>query len=122
MKRKMVWLFLILGFLFAAAHNFAMATSLYWFYPWFDIPMHFWGGALVSLGLFSLYSFKPTPISPSLAITVLALLLVAISWEVFERVIDSYNPVTYIFDTSKDLLVGLFGGLSAHFLLRRFRM
>ena len=114
-----VWFFLLFAIFFAAVHRVAMVASLYWYYPWFDIVMHFWGGILVALGVVALTSFRVITIRPSFRITMLVLFTAMISWEIFERLAGLYSPETYIFDTSKDLLVGLVGGIVGYLLFRK---
>ena len=48
---RLVILFLLSALAFAVTHLVATAGSLYWYYWWFDIVMHFWGGLLLGLGV-----------------------------------------------------------------------
>jgi len=112
-------MFLFLGLLFAAVHDFAVATTLYWYYPWFDIVMHFWGGILIVMGVRALCSLKLVPLSPTAPVIFAALVLCMVAWEAFEYAVGLYNPPTYLFDVSKDLLMGTIGGLVGYFASRR---
>jgi hypothetical protein len=45
-----------------------------------------------------------------------------VSWELFERAAGLYNSGTYMFDVSKDLIMGLVGGLVGYLVAIRLRM
>ncbi len=122
MPQAIVWIFLAVSSVFAAVHNFAVVTSLYWYYSWFDIIMHFWGGMLVVLGVYAICSLKHVPLKPTTLIIFGTLIVIIVAWEVFERAADLYNSGTYMFDVSKDLIVGLVGGLVGYLVAIRLRM
>lgn len=114
-----VWFFLLFAVFFATVHKVAIAASLYWYYPWFDIVMHFWGGILVALGVVALASLRIIRLKPDLKTTLMVLFIAMVSWEVFERSVGLYSPDTYVFDTSKDLLVGFLGGITGYLLFHK---
>lgn len=120
MIRPIVIIFVLLGTAFAAVHLFAIKASLYWYYWWFDIMMHFWGGILLALGVHAFCTFSRIHLKPTLKLVLLTLLLVTVSWEVFERSVGLYDPITYIFDTGKDMVIGFSGGLLAHIILKKY--
>jgi hypothetical protein len=122
MPSVIVWIFLLISGAFATVHNFAVATSLYWYYSWFDIVMHFWGGMLVVLGVYALCSLKHVPLKPSSLIIFATLTTIMVLWEVFEWKVGLFNPRTHLFDTAKDMSVGLIGGLVGYFAAIRLRM
>lgn len=122
MPQAIVWIFLAVSSVFAAVHNFAVVTSLYWYYSWFDIIMHFWGGILVVLGVYAICSLKHVPLNPTTLIIFGTLVTIMVSWELFERAAGLYDPTTYVFDVSKDLFVGLVGGLVGYLAAIRLRM
>lgn len=122
MPQAIVWIFLAVSSVFAAVHNFAVVTSLYWYYSWFDIIMHFWGGILVVLGVYAICSLKHVPLKPTTLIIFGTLVTIMVSWELFERAAGLYDPTTYVFDVSKDLFVGLVGGLVGYLAAIRLRM
>ena len=115
---RLIILFLILSVTFAAAHQIAVAGSLYWYYWWFDVLMHFWGGLLIGLGVHALCRLQSITLKPSLLIVVVTISLIVISWEVFERAVGLFDPASYWLDTSQDVALGFGGGLLAHFLLQ----
>ena len=122
MPQAIVWIFLLTGSLFAAVHNFAVTTSLYWYYWWFDVVMHFWGGILVVVGVYALCSLKHVPLKPTSFIIFSTLTMVMVFWEIFEWKIGLSNLQYGLFDTVKDLLMGLSGGLVGYFTALRLRM
>jgi hypothetical protein len=122
MPLPVVWIFLFVGTLFAAVHNFAVVTSLYWYYPWFDIVMHFWGGTLVVLGVHAICSLKHVTLKPTGLLVAIVLVGCMSSWELFEYSIGLYNPASYWFGLAKDLMMGTIGGLVGYFASLRLRM
>jgi len=122
MPQAIVWIFLLISGSFATIHTLAVATSLYWYYSWFDILMHFWGGTLVVLGVYALCSLKHVPLKPTSVIIFFTLIIAMVVWEVFEWQVGLFEPQTHLFDTTKDLIVGLTGGLVAYLLALRLRM
>lgn len=97
----------------AVLHNLALAFSLYWRFGWFDIFMHFFGGAVVALGLFTLKDFiKDIPDRLQYFIPVISgVIVVILSWELFEILIGVpvWEP-GYGIDTIVDLVMGVLGG------------
>ena len=120
MLHTRVIIFLILSVLFAATHALAMNLSLYYIFGWFDIVMHFWGGGLIALGVNSASTFSRLHFKPTIWIFIGVFICIATAWEVFEWFAGLYDPVTYVTDTVKDVIVGLGGGLLAHWQLRRY--
>ena len=116
--RLTLWFFLF-ATIFLVAHIVAMHLSLYWYFWWTDIVMHFWGGVLIGVGVHVLASLDSTPLRASLAWVLIALAIATISWELFERSFGLFNPDGYVLDTSMDIVLGFAGGLLAHFFLAR---
>jgi len=97
----------------ALLHYVALEFALYWRFAWFDIFMHFFGGAVVALGFFTLKDFIndiPDRLQYFWPI-ISGVIVVALSWELFEIVIGtpSIEP-GYMLDTTIDLLMGTVGG------------
>lgn len=122
MVQGTVIIFLVLATVFALVHAFAVTFSLYWYYWWFDIFMHLWGGVLIGLGVYAFSTLSKFPFHPTTKAILLTLLLVTVSWEVFERAAGLYDPTSYAIDTIQDILIGFGGGLLTHFFLRTYRM
>lgn len=122
MSHRLTLAFLLLATAFALAHAFAVTVSLYWYYWWFDIVMHLWGGLLIGLGIHALSSFRWFPFKPTTKTVLLGLLCITISWEIFEWSVGLYDPNAYVTSTLKDLFFGFSGGLLAHAMLRSYRI
>jgi hypothetical protein len=121
MTHGLVVTFVVLSGIFAFVHWIAVTASLYWYYWWFDIVMHLWGGALITLGVFAFSTLQLIGLRPTFTMVLLALVLTTGAWEVFEFAVGLWDPQTYLFDTSKDVLVGLSGGLLTYaFLWNRY--
>ena len=116
----MVLIFVLLGTVFAGVHLFATKVSLYWYYWWFDIMMHFWGGILIGLGVHSFCTFSRINLKPTLKLVLFTLLLITVTWEVFERLTGLFVTTNYLFDTAKDIVMGFSGGLLAHIILKKY--
>ena len=116
-------------FLFAS-QIISLIFSLYWKAPWLDNIMHFWGGAVVAMGMiwWTFYSAKISALTknlPKFYATVAVLGFVALAgvfWEFYEFIVDrliTKNNYISLFqqggllDTLKDLFLDLLGGLTA---------
>jgi hypothetical protein len=119
MPNKKVILFLVLSLLFLAAHYFAMQAHLYWYITWFDSVMHLWGGILLGLGVHTFCTFRSIPLAPSLGLVIITLALATGIWEIFEWYAGLFGPADYLFDTTKDIILGFSGGLLAHIVLTK---
>lgn len=115
---KSITVFLILGGLFALTHTFATVASLYWYYPWFDVVMHFWGGLLIVLGVRVLFHLGVVRKTNKRSVFGIALLLIS-AWELFEYSIGLINGPAYFFDTIKDIFFGSLGVVIGYFILKQ---
>lgn len=99
-----------MSFLLAVGHHFAYEYFWYWRYWWFDIVMHFGGGAFVALAAYLAGMRRPT--------TIVGLaLVVGVVWEVFEYMIGyTYYP-SLIADTALDLLDDVLGGVAIYAII-----
>ncbi len=119
----------ILGLIIAALHQSAITFYLYWELLWFDMVMHFLGGAWVALlGFWLVLSFIRHPSfskAQIFIITISSVLIIGILWEIFEY----FTGLSFIFrdfwiDTLSDLTMDLLGSivigwwLSLHFVSR----
>lgn len=124
MLQPIVIVFVLLAVVFAAAHALAISLSLYWYLWWFDSVMHFWGGFMVTLGLFSIATFSRFRTRPTLLFTLAALIVMTLVWEGFELwagLVDP-DPTVHLLDSTKDVLLGIGGGLIMYALFRRFKI
>ena len=101
----------------------SLAMKFHWYFSiwYFDMPMHLLGGFW--LGLVFILLFKPKSFSfNEIVQIILGFLFVALSWEVFEILIDktiTQNPFN-ILDTFSDICFGLTGSLiSVIYFLKR---
>jgi uncharacterized membrane protein YoaK (UPF0700 family) len=111
---KLPTVFFLISFSFLAViHIIALQLFLYWKFQWFDIPMHFLGGVVVALGLFTLHDLKLVIKKRHLQIFPIVLLVFAVAmlWEVYELLIGIPIESNYVVDTLTDLSMGLLGGL-----------
>jgi hypothetical protein len=105
----------------ALLHALAMHAFLYWLYPWFDIPMHFLGGAVAGFGFLSWVGERLVPLQrPTLARTLSFVLAVGIAWEIFELTFGVTGAVSWALDTSADIVLDLLGGATAFMIARAF--
>lgn len=114
MPNTVVSIFLFSFASLAIIHELALRFYLYWRHPWFDIPMHFFGGIVVALGVYTarelkLPFFKRTITFPFVLAFVL---FAAFIWELFELMGGiSVIQINFMFDTALDLILGLLGGV-----------
>lgn len=110
-----------------------IASYFYWYWRiwWFDMLMHFAGGLWVGLSILWLYFLsgrivmfpQNKTISP-IVVGVVAVLCVAILWEVFEYLVQVLFPqgTPYdILDTLSDIFFGFLGGTAASFVFLKKR-
>ncbi len=102
----------------AAMHLLGLALSLYYYFPWYDLPMHFFGGVIVALGLYVLIDLQ-LPLTSYLTrlwqFTALVL-IVAVLWEVFEVWAGIPIESNYLLDTTIDLVLGSLGGVVGYYV------
>lgn len=112
LKLTTVFFVLCLGML-AGIHILSLHFFLYWKFLWLDIPVHFFGGAIVALGLFTIGDFiREFPPRLLYVIPVMSgVIIIALAWELFEIFIGiPTNTPGYALDTIIDLVVGITGG------------
>ena len=116
---KILALFVVLV---ALLHFSATILSLYWRLWWFDMPVHFLGGAFIALSIVWLHSFSGyipghiTRILPlTFAVVILGTIAVGIGWEIFERLLGhTWSIEGYWIDTLTDILMDFLGGIVAY--------
>lgn len=118
---QLTTILLLISFsLLSVLHFLALKLHLYWQLAWFDIPMHFFGGAIVALGVFTLRDLRfisSTYLTPKHVVGFV--LFVAVVWELFEFYAGLYQASNYYADTSLDVVMGLLGGLVGYFIGKR---
>lgn len=109
--------FLIAFSVLAVIHVIAIKLYLYWQILWLDIPMHFLGGIVVALGLYTLRDLQIFPNKFLKLLPVMLLVLcVAIAWEVYELMTGITTLADLYGDTIADIIMGLSGGLVGFFV------
>jgi hypothetical protein len=117
MKHRLTSLLTLFGLvaLLGLLQQLAFAYYLYWVYPWYDIMMHFLGGAVVA----SSYIWVVTYELPEkfkryrrFAYVLAFSFFIGILWEVFEYLIGidrEYSLRVWQFDTVVDIIMDLSG-------------
>lgn len=112
-----IWPLIILSI-----HAFATVFSVYYYYVWFDSPMHLAGGA--AIGLSTYYFFRiygpRTPLWTMAILMVTTASLAAIGWEWLEYGFDAFYDSHHqpgLADTMKDLYFGIVGAMLAAVLI-----
>jgi hypothetical protein len=122
MIQPIVIAFVFLALVFSLTHWIAVTTSLYWYYWWFDILMHFWGGLLIAFGIVSLTTFRSVRLRPTLRLIFGVSLLFVLAWEFFEWQVGLLDPQLHWLDSLSDISLGLLGGLTGYALFKRYKI
>jgi len=126
-----------------AVHVFVLATGVYSQMPWFDVPMHFFGGYVMALLGLACYGWlqgfvdikpkstqKLSILAPLLIEIVFVLgfvMIIGVAWEWYEFLFDQFVGFfvekfgvaqTSLADTMNDLFNDLVGALTAWMLWR----
>lgn len=115
--------FFVTASVMAVTHYLAIELFLYWRYPWFDIPMHFLGGSVVSLGYLTARDFIPKLTQGWFTFipTIIFVFSIALLWELFELVAGITTQNGYLVDTVVDIILGLIGGTVGYFVGSRIK-
>jgi hypothetical protein len=105
----------------ALLHGLGTFFSLYWHIAWYDSAMHFFGGVIVALGIYTMadISFPVPAIVFRLAAFMAVVLSVVVLWEIFELWAGVPVEDDFFFDTAVDMILGLFGGFLGFHLGKR---
>ena len=125
MKRySFIALLALLAVLIGALHLVAIEFNLYWELPLFDVLLHFLGGVWVALTVFwFLYIYKIVPVRPAHALIfmLVGVLVVGISWEIYEYSFTVTFAANYPLDTGIDLAMDVIGALVAYRFVKTSR-
>lgn len=111
--------FLLLGLGVALAHYWASATGLYYSVGATDSVMHFAGGLWIGLGAILCFFTSGIVCLPRRdlrvvsVVTLAAVLVIGLGWEVHELWVGLADPVADRLDTAADLVFDFLGGLAA---------
>jgi len=113
LKLTTVFFLLTLGVL-AVLHRLALGFYLYWRWEWFDILMHFFGGAVAALGLFTIRDFlHRIPERFEYVVPVMSgVIVTTLLWDIFEIFVVGIPLETpgLALDTGIDVAMGTIGG------------
>lgn len=104
----------------AVSHGLALTFYFYWQLWWFDTVVHFLGGMVVGFGtlwaLTGVAHYREISFSRvrALLLVLCSVVVVAISWELFEFHFGLFDSANYGSDTSADLLAGVLGATVAY--------
>jgi len=101
---------LIAGVEFAILHALAEYFSLYWHWPWLDIPMHLYGGALLAGMIATLLQMRVLPYwldRPMFLSSGVAVVLLL--WELFGIYRYGGLKPDFFVDSVLDLVMGVLG-------------
>jgi uncharacterized membrane-anchored protein len=100
-------------------HVIALKFFLYWSTDWFDILMHLLGGVVIGLlAMFLFYTsgymkFPKDHLGSIFAMTIGAVLLVGLTWELWEIFVGFTDVLDDQADTMLDLVMDTIGGFVA---------
>jgi hypothetical protein len=109
---------LIIALVTAALYWIGLENYFFWYYPWYDIPIHILGGLTAGLwgcALAARRGFKPWQ---ALVFCLLIAVAVGCVWEIFEYVTGISRELGYWFDTTKDMVDDILGATLAVGLYR----
>ena len=114
---------LILGVQLAIVHSVAVKFSLYWEIIWFDNLIHFFGGVVLVLLLYTLVDIKvlkPLWLQQWRKTTVLVAVIV-LGWEVLGVLMLMRFKENFVTDTSLDILFGILGCIIGWWIGRQIK-
>lgn len=116
-KKPLIFEILILSIIVATLHKIALSLYLYWTTDWFDLLMHTLGGLLIGLiGIYLFYRsgifhFSGDKIWSIFFVTVFFVLVVGLSWELWEIFVGFTNVLNDQTDTIIDVLMDTLGAI-----------
>lgn len=113
MQNPLFYFFGLSLILLACFHAVALTFSLYYIYPWLDMPMHILGGITIALGYQSSYIFKKFAqfLPHTFLATLAAALVIGGGWEVYEYAVGVMTGSIFsAADTMKDISMDALGG------------
>jgi len=121
-SKIIISLIALIAILIGILERTAQTYFLYYTIWWFDILMHFLGGlwvSLIAVWFYKAFTRGKSNSRKAYLISVVAILLVGISWEVTEVLFDIAPPGSYVLDTSLDLLMDILGALTGVYIVFR---
>lgn len=118
MKRVLLAEIFFIGISVAVLHKMALSLSLYWTVIWFDVMMHYLGGALIALiTLFFIYDSKFFNFSDKKPVVIFftaisTTLIIGMGWELWELYMKFADVYEDRFDTGLDLIMDTLGAIT----------
>lgn len=120
LKKPLFWEMFFLLAVVGVLNYIATVNHLYWFVYEFDSAVHFLSGATLSAFFLWLYFFSGFFNPPNrdlkkfFFVSVLGVVLVAVSWEVYELFLGeaAVQKAEYAYDTSLDLIMDFLGAMA----------
>ena len=110
--------------LIALLHTAATELFLYWLYPWFDTLVHFLGGLFIGLSALWLFfesryiALKRSALR-AFVVTLGAIIVVGIGWEIFELVAGIPIEDNFVADTITDLSMDVLGAMLGYLAFKK---
>jgi hypothetical protein len=123
-KKKFLIELITCAILVASLHHLALNMFLYWTIDWFDIPMHFLGGA--TMAFLALYIFFTSGIFPTIVklknqkivvflFLVFFTLVIGLIWELWEIFFVMSDVLSDRADTILDLIMDIVGAVFVYY-------
>lgn len=108
--------------LFAVVHVLATQYYLYWYFLWFDLVMHVWGGVLLILALGTYAEALPSQIRSvwRAKVIIAYVLTVILLWEFFGVLLNQGFKSDWVSDTIGDVVFGILGALIGYWWSKRY--
>lgn len=119
-----VTLFLSAFATLAIVHVVATKFFLYWKYQWLDIPMHFLGGIVCTLGIAILpfLHIRFFERHHTLVVYVSMVCIIGVGWEMFEYSVGLYQfEPDIVIDTFIDLCMDILGAIVGYSIVKRIK-
>lgn len=122
LRKKLLFIILIVWGLNALAHKFYWYSSIWWF----DMPMHFLGGYFLGLLMLLVvaYTDKNTSNKEKLTIVLLGVFAIGVMWEGYEYAIQilTGSQLANPLDSMSDLFFDMAGGTFSLVHLKRLML
>ncbi len=116
-------------FIVGVLNYIAVYLYLYWTVWWFDMLVHFLAGTCVAMATVLAYYFyngRRIPVLyKSILLGIFGGIIIGVLWEAYElyfEIENIYDGLSYVLDTSSDLVLdtsgAILGGLYAHRILK----
>ncbi|HYF12727.1 MAG TPA: hypothetical protein VD928_00280 [Candidatus Paceibacterota bacterium] len=98
----------------AVLYIYGKENSLFWYYWWYDIPMHILGGLVIGFWIAAIAAQRSFPIRKTFLLTLIAVICIGVAWEIYEYTFDLIPDVAnYPLDTVADLCNDVLGAAIA---------